>query len=330
MHVDLPLDELRNFRPTVAEPADFDAFWSAQLATAREHDLDATFEPHDAGLATVEVFDVTFTGHGGARIRAWLVLPRHLERPLPTVVQYLGYGGGRGYAHQWLTFASAGFAHLVMDTRGQGSAWARGDTPDPGDPGTPSIPGFFTRGVADRDGYYYVRLYVDAVRAVDAAAAHPAVDAGRIAVAGGSQGGALALAAANLSDLPIAVMADVPFLSNIERAVTLTDADPYHELTRWCRIHHDQVEQAFTTLSYVDVVNHGKRTELPALFAVALADDICPPSTVFSAVNTYAGDSEVRIYPFDTHDGGGAHQVGQQLAFARRHLGASPAPSTDG
>ena len=71
-----------------------------------------------------------------------------------------------------------------------------------------------------RRTYYYRRLYVDAVRAVDTAAGLPGVDAGRIAVAGKSQGGALALAAAAL--VPDAVRlchADVPFLCDIERGM---------------------------------------------------------------------------------------------------------------
>ena len=32
---DLPLDELRTYRPDVSEPADFDDFWSRTLAEAR-------------------------------------------------------------------------------------------------------------------------------------------------------------------------------------------------------------------------------------------------------------------------------------------------------
>ena len=50
--------------------------------------------------------------------------------PLPTMVEYIGYGGGRGQPYEWLLWASAGYAHLVMDTRGQGGTWQGGDTSD--------------------------------------------------------------------------------------------------------------------------------------------------------------------------------------------------------
>lgn len=321
MLVDLPLEELRRYRPEVAEPDDFDAFWRGQLATARRHDLAVTAAPVDAGLATVEVADVTFAGHGGDPVRAWLLLPAGREEPLPAVVEYLSYGGGRGLPHERLLWSAAGYAHLVMDSRGQGSSSSVGVTADPHDGGAPASPGYLTRGLADPATAYYTRLFVDAARAVDAVRHHPRVDAERVAIAGGSQGGGLALAAAHLADRPAAVLSQVPFLAHLRRAVDVTDEQPYAELTAYCRTHRDQVETTFRTLSYLDVVNHAKRATAPALFAVALADAVCPPSTVFAAYHHYAGPAELRVYPFDGHEGGGAHHQREELAFLSDHLG---------
>lgn len=321
MFVDLPLRELRAFRPDVPEPEDFEVFWRDQLADARSRPLDAVFAPVDVGLRTVDVFDVSFAGHGGGRVHGWLLLPRHREAPLPAVVEFVAYGGGRGLAHEWLTWSAAGYAHLVMDTRGQGSSWSRGDTADSGDLGAPAAPGYLTRGIADPRTYYYLRVFVDAVRAVDAARTHEAIDPARIAVAGESQGGGIALAAAHLADRPAAVMSDVPFLANVPRAVEVTAEDPYQELIQYCRTHRDGVKAAFRTLAYFDVVNHAKRATAPALFSVGLADEVCPPSTVFSAYNVYGGDDkDIRVYPYNGHEGGGAHHVREQFAFARRTL----------
>ena len=190
----------------------------------------ARYERVDTGLRSVETFDVTFPGFDGQPIRGWLQLPAGAGGPLPCVVTYVGYGGGRSLPADHLLWASAGYAHLVMDTRGQGSGWTPGDTPDAGAAGDPQAPGVMTRGIEDPAGYYYRRLMTDAVRAVDAAKAHPAVDPARIAVGGGSQGGGLALAVAGLrSDLRAAFM-DVPFLCHYRRASEITDAAPYVEL----------------------------------------------------------------------------------------------------
>lgn len=320
MLVDKPLDELWSDRPTVAEPDDFDAFWRAQLDQVRAFDLDARFDPVDAGLTTVEVADVTFAGHGGAPVKGWLLLPRHRTGPLPAVVEYVGYGGGRGLAHERLFWASAGFAHLVMDTRGQGASWSVGDTADVGDRGTPSTPGFLTRGIGDPADHYYTRLFADAARAVDAVRAHPEVDGERVAVFGGSQGGGLALAAAHLAERPAAVSSQVPFLAHFRRAVEITDTHPYVEISTYCSAHRDRVDEVFHTLSYLDVVNHAKRAGAPALFSVGLADTVCPPSTVFAAFHAYAGEKDIRVYPFNEHEGGGAHHVREELAFLREVL----------
>jgi cephalosporin-C deacetylase len=318
--VDLPLEELRRYRPEVAEPDDFDRFWADQLADARRHDLDVEVRSVAAGLATVEVADVRFAGHGGDPVRAWLLLPRDRATPLPAVVEYASYGGGRGLPHERLLWSAAGCAHLVMDSRGQGSSSQIGATADPQDGGEPAAPGYLTRGLAAPSTAYYTRLFVDAARAVDAVRTHPAVDADRVAVAGISQGGGLALAAAHLAERPAAVLAQVPFLAHLRRAVEVTDEQPYAELTSYCRTHRDEVERTFHTLSYLDVVNHARRATAPALFAVGLGDAVCPPSTVFAAYHHYAGPKRIAVYPFDGHEGGGAHHVREQLAFLREHL----------
>ena len=97
MLFDLPPEELETYLPAREEPSDFDAFWEQTLAEAREFPLDATFEPVDYGLKTIETFDVTFNGYGGQPIKGWFLLPVQRQEPLPCVVEYIGYGGGRGF-----------------------------------------------------------------------------------------------------------------------------------------------------------------------------------------------------------------------------------------
>jgi cephalosporin-C deacetylase len=116
--VDLPLAELRAYRPDRTEPSDFDAFWSATLAEARAAGKEPVFHRVLTPLRAVTVDDVTFSGFGGQPIKAWLLAPAGATAPLPTVVEYIGYGGGRSLPFQWLNWAAAGYAHFVMDTRG--------------------------------------------------------------------------------------------------------------------------------------------------------------------------------------------------------------------
>ena len=319
MYFDLPLEQLKSYRPERTEAADFDAFWVKTLENARKFPLAAQFEPMETGLKRLEVFDVTYAGYAGQPIKGWLLLPRERSGKLPCAVEFIGYGGGRGLPWDWLLWASAGYAHFVMDTRGQGSEWSNGDTPDSEpDGGNPQIPGFMTRGILSQDTYYYRRVFSDAVRAVEAARTHPAVDARRMAVTGGSQGGGITLAVAGLVPDLAAVMPDVPFLCQYRRATELVDSNPYHEISRFLTRHRNQVERVFQTLSYFDGLNFASRANAPALFSVGLMDEICPPSTVFAAFNHYAGKKDIRIWPYNHHEGGGNFQTMEKLKFLEK------------
>src|SRR5690606_7817002 len=142
---DLPLSVLRAYRPDVAEPADFDEFWQRTLDESRAAGGEVTLELVHA-LPGVEIFDMTFPGFGGQPIKAWYSRPANTSAALPVVVQFHGYGGGRGLPFEHTFWPSAGYAHVMMDNRGQGSSWGNGgDTPDVGSTG-PSLPGEMTRG----------------------------------------------------------------------------------------------------------------------------------------------------------------------------------------
>ncbi|MFH8391898.1 acetylxylan esterase [Streptomyces sp. NPDC018036] len=312
---DLPLDELRSYRSASTEPEDFDSFWARTLKEAREHDLAARFEPVGIPLKTVTVHDVTFAGFGGHPIKGWLTVPAWADSPLPTVVEFIGYGGGRGLPHTHLLWASAGFAHFVMDTRGQASVWGGGETPDPVG-SAPAFPGYMTRGIEDPETYYYRRLFTDAVRAVEAARSHPLVDAARVAALGGSQGGGITIAVGGLVPDLVAVAPDVPFLCDFPRATTLTDRAPYREIGNYLKTHRGRTARVQRTLSYFDGVHFAARGRAPALFSAALEDQTCPPSTVFAAFNAWGnGDKEIEVYDFNDHEGGGPYQQAAQLRW---------------
>jgi len=319
---DLSLEDLQSYRPDVREPADFDDFWTETLRSSRSVAQAPTVTPVPSPFTTLDVFDVTYSGFGGDPIKAWLTLPRGIDGPLPAVVEYNGYGGGRGLPVERLGWASSGYAHLFMDTRGQGSMWGSGgETPDPHGSG-PSSAGFMTRGIEDPSDYYYRRVFTDAVLAIDAVRTLPQVNADRVSVAGGSQGGGIALAAAGLADGLIAAMPDVPFLCHFERAVGFTGGDPYQEIVRYLSVYRGAEERVFDTLSYFDGVNLARRATSAGLFSVGLLDPICPPSTVYAAFNAFGGaDKEIVVYAHNEHEGGQSFQWLAQTKFLAARVG---------
>ncbi|QDZ15704.1 acetylxylan esterase [Humibacter ginsenosidimutans] len=322
MFVDLPEAQLRAYSSDQNDPADFDAFWVRTLAESRAFPLGVVLTPVDTGLTSIETYDVTFNGYAGQPIKAWLRVPAGASGPLPTIVQFQGYGGGRGHALENLLWASAGYAHFFMDTRGQGSTWGGGDTADPDGSG-PAYPGVMTRGIESQETYYYRRLFTDAVRAVEAARSLDVVDASRVVVTGGSQGGGITLAVAGLVPDLVGAFPRVPFLCDFRRASVITDAFPYKEIGRYLAVHRDRVEQVHDVLAYFDGVNFAKRATAPAWFTTALMDDVCPASTVFGAFNAYAGAAkQIEIWPYNGHEGGQIDDDQQMLRVLRELMPA--------
>ena len=302
---DLPLSELRQYRSSVDEPPGLDGFWTRAIEEARS-------PPHSRSWSAtariiyrdLEAYDVTFSGADGDPVKAWYLRPAGSgAAELPCRVTFVGYGGGRDLPTAHALYPACGYATFVMDTRAQGGTWSRGDTADPGGGRSAAEhPGVMSRGITSPETYYYRRLYVDAVRAVETAASLAGVDAGRIAVAGISQGGGLALAsAALLGDRVRLCHADVPFLCDIERGMDLAVERPYTELVSFLAVHPELEDATRDTLRHIDNALLATRIRARTLISVGLRDTIVPPSTVFAAFNAIRAPKDLVVMAYTGH-----------------------------
>lgn len=313
---DLPLEKLREYKPEIAKPTDFDAFWKRTLAQAAKHPISARFEPVEQTLyELVNVYDVTFSGFDGQPVRGWLFEPKGNQKKLPCVVTYLGYGGGRSLPPDFLPLSMSGVINLVMDSRGQGTSWGTGDTPDTYTTG-PQLSGQFTLGIESAENYYYRRYFTDASRAIDAAIAYPRVDADMIAVQGISQGGGASIVTAGLQrDRVKLCLAEVPGLCHWRRAVEIIGIGPYAEIAKYLATHRDGApDRVFKTLSYVDGANFADQITATTLISCALCDPVVAPSTIFATYNRIRAPKEIRLFEWNGHEGG---QVVRQLETMR-------------
>lgn len=318
---DMPLDELRRFKPAVREPGDFDRFWDDTLAESRQAaerpGAAATRVPAHTPVTELLIEDLTFPGFAAEPVKGWVMRPkgRDAER-LPAVIEYLGYNGGRGLPGETVRWALSGYVHVLMDTRGQGSGWgSQGDTPDPHGSG-PSAQGWMTRGILDPREHFYRRVFTDAARLIDEVKTWDFVDPERIAVTGGSQGGGIAIAAAGLTPGLWALLPDVAFLCAWEHAASVATTGPFDELATYLAVHRGQIDAVWDAAAYFDGVNFAQRVTAPALFSVALMDDVVPPSTTFAAYNRLSSaDKHIEVYPYNNHSGGGGCQWFKQAAF---------------
>lgn len=299
--IDWPLERLRDYRPSLPRPADFDAFWQTTLAASAGQPINLELIPYHLAAPAVEAFAVRLDGFadGGAppRLAGWYVRPKAGDR-LPGMVFFHGYSQRGARPLDLLALAGQGFCCMSLDCRGQ-----NGDSEETlGSAPGGHAAGWLTRGIRRPKAYYYRYAFADAARAVEALAGRGEVDAARVGVTGGSQGGALAVAAAALNPRVALCVSENPFLCDFPRAVQLAPTEPYQEIARFLRMSPELMDEVFATLAYHDVALLAGRVACPTLMSICLWDDVCPPSASFAAYNAVAGPKEVAVYPFHRHE----------------------------
>jgi cephalosporin-C deacetylase len=305
--LDKPLAELEHYRGINPRPADHDAYWARALAELDATDAAVELAPSPVlHAANVEAFDLTFTGVGGARVYAKYLRPKSPAAPHPGVLRFHGYTGHSGDWCELLPFVSQGFAIAALDCRGQGgrsedNSRVRGNTHH----------GHFIRGLhdalaGDPDKLLFRQIFLDTAQLARIVMGFPEVDAARVGVFGGSQGGALTIACAALEPRIARAAPVFPFLADYRRVWEMDLAkDAYAELRTYFRHfdpRHEREEEIFTQLGYIDIQFLAPRIRAEVQFTTALMDPICPPSSQFAIYNKIASPKRMIIYPDFAHE----------------------------
>lgn len=294
--IDMPLEQMRQYKPTLYREADFDSFWQTTVTDALAQPINAELIPYVLPARNLECYAVRFDGFKTGRIAGWYVRPNSRGK-FPGVCLYHGYSNRAHRPLDLIHLASQGICALSMDSRGQ-----NGQSQDAMVASEGHASGWMTKGIRNPQEYYFRYVYADALRALELLARREEVDASRLAVTGRSQGGALSLAVAALSDRPILCLPDVPFLCDFRRSIQIASAGPYAEIPHFLRAFPHLYEEAIRTLSYCDIMNLAPRIRCKTIVANSLWDDICPPSSVFAAYNHIAAEKQMAIYPFHKHE----------------------------
>ena len=293
---DMPLEQLRQYKPSLNRHEDFESFWDSVTSEARKQPLNTELIPYDLPCRGMECFALRFDGFGGGRLAGWYMRPDS-RSPMPGLCVYHGYSNRGLRPLELVPYAALGLCVLSMDCRGQ-----NGQSQDAYVYPEGHYHGWMTAGIREARTYYYRNVYADAVRAIEVIAHREEVDNKRLAVAGGSQGGGLALAAAALSRRPILALADIPFLCDFRRAIGVAASGPYLEISGFLRGFPHLHEQVLRTLSYFDCLNLAPWINCRTVISNCLWDDTCPPSTIAGVFHQIVAEKQMEVYPFHKHE----------------------------
>ncbi len=283
---------------------DFKEFWDnnlkelAKVAPNYKLTLKPEYSQHGYDMYLVEMYSF-----GNELIRGYYAKPQK-EGKHPVIVEYMGYGSSPYPANQWWD----GFAYFVLSVRGQAL-----NQP------TNRFGKWITYGLDNKDDYYYRGAFMDVVRALDFVSSRPEIDFDKIAVRGGSQGGALSFVAASLDKRVKVAAPNIPFLS---------DYPDYFKIAPWPKSDFDEYmkdhpeakwEDVYNLLSYFDIKNLAQWIECPLIMGIGVQDNVCPPHINFAAYNQVK--SKKRWMAFPHH----AHSVGKEyndaaMAFIKETL----------
>ncbi len=152
---------------------------------------------------------------------------------------------------------------------------------------------YWTKGLHDRDEYYYKRVYLGCVRAIDYLFSIPEFDGENLAVTGGSQGGALSIVIAGLDERVKYLAAFYPALSDMKGYLE----DRAGGWPHMFRDYDPKKQPQWTEVApYYDVVNFARRVQAPGWYSWGYNDNVCPPTSMYAAYNVIEAPKELHLF----------------------------------
>ena len=282
-------------QPTVKLPADFMQFWDKGKTELATVPLDArmTLMPERC-TENVNVYQVNLQGYNKSRIYGILCVPKK-EGKYPALLQVPGagirpYGGDIGKAEKGVVTFQIGIhgipVDLPQDVYNNLSAGA--------------LSGYQAFNLENKDRYYYKRVYLNCVRAVDFLESLPQVDKNSLSVMGGSQGGALSVVTAALDSRVKWLLAFYPALADMTGYLHGRAGGWPHLFAPGNNGVHETPDK-INTVGYYDVANFAQFVKVPGFYSWGYNDETCPPTSFYAAYNAIKAPKEVFVVPETGH-----------------------------
>ncbi|MBS1707350.1 MAG: acetylxylan esterase [Armatimonadetes bacterium] len=288
-------------------PAGFESFWHETTEEARSAPLDVSGPyPSSRDSATHRVEVLTYRGMGGCERHAWVAWPEVEQGAFLWVPPYSRwsmkpneYGTREGYVS------------LSPNLLGEDAFHDEVYTP---------ARGYFAEGVGSPNTYILKRLYQDSLLALRALQALSGFDSEKTGSMGMSQGGGISVWLGAWSGLVGAVVADMPFLSEINKVLAEDRAFryPMKELVDWREANADGPARLERTLSYYDTSSQAAFCHVPTLITLGLKDPAVKPFQAEAVFDALPGTKELvkMDWGHDWHPS----MVDRNLDWLDRHL----------
>lgn len=277
--------EPENIQPTTTVPSDFLDFWHSNLEKLGEVPLEPvmTLMPERSTYQS-NVYHVSFKNIQG-RIYGVLSIPK-TEGKYPAVLHVPG-AGVRPY------FGSNTNQNVISLQVGiHGVAVDEYDSPLYQDLGSGPLNGYMRSNLDDKENYYYKRVYLGMVKAVDFIYSLPEFDGQNLGVMGGSQGGALSIVTAGLDNRIKYLVSYYPALSDLTGYLN-------GRAGGWPHLFKDDFtnkQEKIETSKYYDVVNFAKQVQVPGFYSWGFNDNVCPPTSIYAAYNSIQAEKQLSLY----------------------------------
>lgn len=283
-------------QPAATVPADFENFWNNAKAEAAKLPLDpkVVLLPERC-TEKVSVYHASIQNYkSGMRLYGILSIPKNPGK-YPALLRVPG-AGVRGYAGD-VAMAENGIITFEIGIHGIPV------TMDPAvynDLGRTTLDGYFFFNLDDRDRYYYKRVYLGCVRAIDFLFSLPEFDGSTLAVTGGSQGGALSIVTAGLDSRVRYLAAFYPALCDLTGYLAGRAGGWPHmfaDYNKAFNVKKDKIE----TSRYYDVVNFARLVKAPGFYSWGYNDLTCPPTSMYAAYNVIQAPKKLYLFEETGH-----------------------------
>lgn len=298
--------------PAAKLPEDFDAFWEAGKKELAAVPIDARLAPPDGrSNAEVEIRKISLANVRGSRVYGWLNVPKQAG-PHPAVLVVPGAGvSPQGPAALYARMGAITLNISVhdMDVDLPAAAYTEAQNG--------VLRAYPHQGKTDREKFYYRRVILGCVRALDYLASRPDWDRKHLAVIGSSQGGALSLITAGVDSRVTALSANVPAMCD-HTGYTLGRVSGWPQLGEQGKA--ADLEAITRVSAYYDAVNFARKFRGPALVSAGFIDRTCSPTSVYAAFNVLRGPKEMLNFPQMGHAVDPRFSARQE-AFLKEHWG---------